>query len=169
MNSLLLAFALATAPAAAVPVSHPPFEIGSIMLLQPDWLIGQRANAAGLSKTIKRVEAIAATWSRGVEGGDQCNVYVALRPARQFRTWTACASADGTTLDALVATQLAATDVADVSEGTVVLSLQGASSWSKGGGADRFPAAWAEAAGGESMEMEALVDRAWPKAPTPQP
>ena len=106
---------------------------------------------------------MAGDWSRHVEGGDSCIVHVAMRPAHRIRTWTACETADGASLDAAIAKNLPAPDVAAVNEGTVVLAIKGATGWAAGEGIDRFPKAWAAAAAGESMEMEALVDRAWPK------
>ena len=163
MNAFFLLAALAGAASTPPPASHPPFAIGAIQLLQPDWLIGQRTAVQDLSRTIKRVEAIAADWSRGVDGGDSCIVHVALRAGHRFRTWTTCEAAHGAALDARVAKAMAASDVAEVSEGTVVFALRGATQWAGGEGMDRFPKAWIEAAGNEPIEMEALVDRAWPE------
>lgn len=162
--SVLLALATASAAADDGAAGYRP---SKIVMLQPDWLIGQRVEVQPLAETIRAVQAAASFYR--VEGKpdewvNTCSIFLVLRPQAHLRTWSVCNDEDAPDLDTLIASALPTDSVADVREGSVILQLsaQGAPAGPQVG---TLPLAWQRALQGRSdapLEAEQLVNQIWP-------
>ena len=163
---LLAVLALATGVAAADDGAG-GYRPSKIVMLQPDWLIGQRVDVQPLAETIRAVQAAASSYrveGRPEEWVNTCSIFVVLRPQSHLRTWSVCSDEDAPELDTLIASSLPADSVATVREGNVILQLsaQGAPDGPQVG---TLPLAWQRALknGGDApLEAEQLVNQIWP-------
>jgi hypothetical protein len=163
---LALVLALATGGAAADDGSA-GYLPSKIVMLQPDWLIGQRVDVQPLAETIRAVQAAASSYraeGKPDEWVNTCSIFLVLRPQAHLRTWSVCNDKDAPELDTLIASSIPADSVADVREGSVILQLaaQGAP---EGPQVGTLPLAWQRALHGRDdapLEAEQLVNQIWP-------
>ena len=164
---LLSCLASLSAQASAPETSAIPkyFTTAFVRFFMPDEVVAKRTNAESLSITITRIQDLAAFWSTlpaASSGADSCIIHVAIRPGALMKTWTVCEAIDGSTLDRIITDQLLPEEIARVSEGMVIFSLNGETGWASQTTSAQMPKAWRDAGAGESMPMEALVAKAWP-------
>jgi hypothetical protein len=79
-----------------------------------------------------------------------------------MKTWTVCEKFDAASLDMMIASQMKHGDIAPVSAGTVILSINGTTPWAAAMTQEQMPKAWSAAANGQALDMESVVDKAWP-------
>lgn len=175
-NALLVGLIVAWAPTLSA-ADNPPqrtsgFDVAVVRLLQPDFLFGQRSNAQELSVTIKAVETPLSAYAAGQPNPDfidSCVAYIAIRANRRLKTWTQCEGNDRREIDAFMAANVGPEKIASVSQGSLIFSIHGYDSNPSNLDVRLTPSEWQNAAKksnlpeGSGLEMEQLVDLAWPK------
>jgi len=169
MRRLLPTLVFSTALVAGIAVAGDGdgYRPSKIVMLQPDWLIGQRVDVQPLAETIRAVQTVASSYR--VEGKPEewvntCSIFLALRPQAHVRTWSVCSDEDAPELDTLIASSLPAASVAAVREGNVILQLS-AQNAPAGAQVGTLPLAWQHALQGHGdapLEAERLVNQIWP-------
>jgi hypothetical protein len=161
---LALVFVATTFTSAASEASD--YTASRIVMLQPDWLIGQRVEVLSLVDTIKAVQSAVSGYSGNGEDAAaiaSCSIFVALRHPARLRTWSVCAGSDAPALDAHIARSVPVSAIGSVKEGSVIIELA-APDAPPAAGPGTLPAQWRRVAEdhGETLEMEQLLNLVWP-------
>lgn len=141
------------------------FRPGGIVLLMPEFEMRARTTTEGLQSmilaSIRGMDAWAIDHQTDLSG---CVVFLAARPQARVRTWANCGAMSTEALDRYVTDQIHPDEIAPVSSGTVVLSLVGADTGDPIAGARRLPLQWQPVLhDGDAMDMESIIDIAWPQ------
>ena len=161
---MVLVAALFCGPAFA---EKPAYQLESLMLLQPEFVLEQRASAEDLSNYIKAVRTAAEAVVAEEKGQHPASGYIvlAVRPGGRSKVWLDFTPALPPALDARLAAALGAVVPFQARKGVVVFAINSSLWGAPAAQRPPAPAEWTKAMEGTSdpMEIGELVERIWDK------
>ena len=148
-----------------------PYNMQSVVLLQPDFVLSERVEVTDLSNYIKSVTAAADTTIAGIGKPVPASgfIVVAVRPGGQSKVWLDFSPALPSAVAAQLRSSLEKVTPFRAKGGVVVFALN-STLWGANPTARTMPSPfeWNDAmkSSGDPVEIGELIERVWPRAGT---